>query len=100
MNYFLHRDFKISEKNKNRIKIYFSGIKVLNIDINLRNKTYNAIIDIDSFRHLTNFDCFNCLTNCCVQFPYEFNKKARTVILGNLKEYDSLTKAVSILKEE
>lgn len=100
MNYFLHRDFKISEKNKNRIKIYFNGIKTLNIPINLKNKTYNATIDIDSFNHLTNFDCFNCLTNCCVQFPYEFNKKSRSVILSNLKEYDSLTKAVSILKEE
>lgn len=100
MNYFLHRDFKISEKNKKRIKLYFDGIKTLTIPVILKNKSYNAIIDIESFNHLTNFDCFNCLTNCCVQFPYEFNKKARNIILGNLKEYDSLTKAVSILKEE
>ncbi|MGL5918530.1 MAG: hypothetical protein ACRCYM_04705 [Cetobacterium sp.] len=100
MNYFLHKNFNISEKNKNRVILYFKNIKTINIPIILKNKTYNAIVDIESFLYLTNFDCFNCLTNCCVQFPYEFNKKSRKLILDNLKEYDYLTKAVSILKEE
>lgn len=100
MNYFLHKDFEISEKNKNRIILYFNNIKTITIPVVLKNKSYSAVIDIESFLHLSNFDCFNCLTNCCVQFPYDFNKKARSVILKNLKEYDNLTKAVSILKEE
>ncbi|MGL6098883.1 MAG: hypothetical protein ACRCZ9_07345, partial [Fusobacteriaceae bacterium] len=61
---------------------------------------YSAIIDVNSFLLPTNFDCFNCLTNCCVQFPYEFNNRSRDIILDNLDEYDKLTQAVSILKEE
>lgn len=100
MNYFLHKDFIISEKNKIRIKKYFEGIKTIETVVFLKNKEYKTIVDIESFLHLTNFDCFNCLTNCCVQFPYEFNKKSRKVIIDNLKEYESLTKAVSILKAE
>ena len=66
----------------------------------IKNQKYKAIVDIESFLHLTNFDCFNCLINCCVQFPYDFNTKARKVITENIKEYDNLTKAVSILKYE
>ncbi|MDX8336609.1 hypothetical protein [Candidatus Cetobacterium colombiensis] len=100
MNYFLHKDFIISEKNKIRIKSYFQKIKTIETTVFLKNKSYKAIIDVESFLHLTNFDCFNCLTNCCVQFPYEFNRKSRKVILENLNDYDKLTKAVSILKEE
>ncbi|MGL4997730.1 MAG: hypothetical protein ACRC5W_08335 [Cetobacterium sp.] len=100
MNYFLHKDFEISEKNKNRITLYFKNIKTITIPVVLEAKNYTAIIDVKSFLHLSNFDCFNCLTNCCVQFPYNFNKKARNVILNNLKEYDYLTKSISILKEE
>ena len=100
MNYFLHKDFIISEKNKIRINRYFQSIKTVETVVFLKNKEFKAIVDVDSFLHLTNFDCFNCLTNCCVQFPYEFNKKSRKVIIENLKEYDTLTKAVSILKAE
>lgn len=100
MNYFLHKDFIISEKNKIRINRYFQSIKTIETVVFLKNKEYKAIVDVESFLHLTNFDCFNCLTNCCVQFPYEFNKKSRKVIIENLKEYDTLTKAVSILKAE
>lgn len=100
MNYFLHKDFLISEKNRVRVHRYFQNIKTVTTDVFIKNKNYKAIVDIESFLHLTNFDCFNCLTNCCVQFPYEFNKKAREVILKNIKEYDNLTKAISILKAE
>ncbi|MHA4986106.1 hypothetical protein [Cetobacterium somerae] len=100
MNYFLHKDFIISEKNKIRTYKYFQSIKTIETVVFLKNKEYKAIVDVESFLHLTNFDCFNCLTNCCVQFPYEFNKRSRKVIVENLKEYDNLTKAVSILKAE
>lgn len=100
MNYFLHKDFLISEKNRIRVYKYFENIKTISTKVFIKNKEYKAIVDINSFLHLTNFDCFNCLTNCCVQFPYEFNRKSRDVILTNLKEYDNLTKAISILKHE
>lgn len=100
MNYFLHKDFIISEKNKLRINKYFQSIKTIETTVVFKNKKYKAIVDIESFLHPTNFDCFNCLTNCCVQFPYEFNKKARNILSENLKEYDDLTKAISILKAE
>lgn len=100
MKYFMHKDTEISLKLQSKIQRYFDNIKVIKTKVTLNKKTYNTIVDINSFLLPTNFDCFNCLTNCCVQFPYEFNKKARTTILENLKEYENLTKAISILKEE
>lgn len=100
MFYLMHNKERLSEKNKARLKKYFSSIDILKTKVKLEEKEYEAIVDTKSFMHLTNFDCFNCLTNCCVQFPYGFNKKARKVIKENLKEYDNLTKAVSILKFE
>lgn len=99
MRYFMHNK-ELSPKLEKRIKDYFRKIRKLELEVKFLNKNYYGIIDVESFRWLSNFDCFNCLTNCCVQFPYEFNKKAREVILENLKEYDSLTKAISIMKEE
>lgn len=100
MKYFMHSKTEISLKLKSKIKRYFDNSNTITTEIHINNKTYKAIVDIRSFLHPTNFDCFNCLTNCCVQFPYEFNKKARLTILDNLNEYENLTKAISILKEE
>lgn len=100
MKYFMHDEIKISLKLESKIKKYFENNNTIMTKVTIKNKEYKAVIDIDSFLLPTNFDCFNCLTNCCVQFPYEFNEKARKIILENLKEYDQLTKAVSILKEE
>lgn len=100
MKYFMHNGSELSPKSESRIKKYFEKIKTIESEIFINNKKYKAQIDINSFMWLSNFDCFNCLTNCCVQFPYEFNERARKVILDNLKEYDNLTKAVSILKAE
>lgn len=100
MIYLLHNKERLSEKNKARLKKYFSNIEKIETTVDLERKIYEAIVDVKSFLHPTNFDCFNCLTNCCVQFPYDFNKKARKIIKKNIKEYDSLTKAVSILKYE
>lgn len=99
MRYLMHNR-EASLKLEKRIKDYFFKIKTIEIKINFLNKEYIGIVDVESFRWLSNFDCFNCLTNCCVQFPYNFNSKAREVILNNLKEYNELTKAVSIMKEE
>ena len=99
MRYFMHNK-EVSPKVEKRVRDYFKKIKTLELDITFLNKKYHSIIDVESFAWLSNFDCFNCLTNCCVQFPYEFNKKARDIILKNLKEYNTLTKAVSIMKEE
>lgn len=99
MRYFMHNR-ELPPKLEKRIKNYFKKIKNLNMEIEFLNKKYKGIIDVESFRWLSNFDCFNCLTNCCVQFPYEFNLKAREVILDNIKEYNSLTQAISIMKEE
>lgn len=99
MRYLMHNR-EASLKLEKRIKDYFLKIKTIEIKINFLNKEYIGIVDVESFRWLSNFDCFNCLTNCCVQFPYNFNSKAREVILNNLKEYNELTKAVSIMKEE
>lgn len=91
---------ELSPKLEKRIKDYFKKIKTLEMEVNFLGKSYHGIVDVESFRWLSNFDCFNCLTNCCVQFPYDFNERARKVILENLKEYNSLTQAVSIMKEE
>lgn len=99
MRYFMHNR-ELPPKLEKRIKDYFKKIKTLDMEIEFLNKKYQGIIDVESFRWLSNFDCFNCLTNCCVQFPYEFNSKAREVILDNIKEYNSLTQAISIMKEE
>lgn len=99
MKYFMHKQ-EVTPKLKSRVIKYFENIKTIETKVIFNNIEYNALIDIESFSLPTNFDCFNCLTNCCVQFPYEFNKKARKVILENIREYDNLTKAVSILKEE
>ncbi len=100
MKYFMHNEFEISAKLENRIKMYFDNVDIITTEVKIKNKVYKAIVDIKSFLLPSNFDCFNCLTNCCIQFPYEFNRKSRKIILENLKEYDELTKAVSILKEE
>lgn len=100
MNYFMHENASLSLKLEDRVRKYFNSIKTVEVDIVFNNKEYRAVIDVESFLHPTNFDCFNCLVNCCVQFPYDFNKKARDLIVDNIWEYDSLTKAVSILKEE
>ncbi|MEG0817519.1 hypothetical protein [Cetobacterium sp.] len=100
MRYFMHNKDEISPKLEDRVRKYFNSIKTIVTKVVIKDKEYEAVVDIESFMLQTNFDCFNCLTNCCVQFPYEFNKKARKIILENLWEYDELTKAVSILKEE
>lgn len=100
MKYFMHNKEKISPKLEDQIKKYFTITKTIETEVTIEGKKYIAIVDINSFLLPTNFDCFNCLTNCCVQFPYEFNKKSRKIILENIREYDHLTKAVSILKEE
>lgn len=99
MRYFMHNR-ELNPKLEKRVRDYFNKIKLLELDIKFENKLYRGKIDVNSFNWLTNFDCFNCLTNCCVQFPYDFNSKAREVILKNLKEYNNLTQAVSIMKEE
>lgn len=99
MKYLMHQK-EVSLKLEKKVREYFRRIKSLKIKVNFFNKEYIAIVDIESFRWLSNFDCFNCLTNCCVQFPYGFNSKARDMILNNLKEYNELTKAISIMKEE
>lgn len=100
MKYFMHSEFEMSYKLQDRIRRYFDKANTITTEVKIKNITYKAVVDIESFLLPSNFDCFNCLTNCCVQFPYEFNEKARKVILENLKEYDQLTKAVSIMKEE
>lgn len=99
MRYFMH-DKELSLKKREKVKKYFDKIKKITMNIRFLGNMYEAIIDVESFAWFSNFDCFNCLTNCCVQFPYDFNSKARKLILDNIKEYDELTKAVSILKEE
>lgn len=99
MRYFMHNK-ELAPKIEKRVRNYFDKIEILTMDLVFLNKKYRARIDVKSFEWLSNFDCFNCLTNCCVQFPYEFNQKARGVILENLKEYNNLTQAVSIMKEE
>lgn len=99
MRYFMH-DRDLSPKLEKRIRDYFAKIEKIKMEVTFLNKNYSAIIDVRSFEWLSNFDCFNCLTNCCVQFPYEFNSKARETILDNLKEYNNLTQAISIMKEE
>ena len=76
MRYFMHNK-ELSPKLEKRIKDYFRKIRKLELEVKFLNKNYYGIIDVESFRWLSNFDCFNCLTNCCVQFPYEFNKKVR-----------------------
>lgn len=91
---------ELTPKLEKKVRDYFNKIDILTMDLVFQNKKYRAKIDVKSFEWLSNFDCFNCLTNCCVQFPYEFNSKARKVILDNLKEYNSLTQVVSIMKEE
>ncbi|MCJ8341519.1 MAG: hypothetical protein MJH09_01500 [Cetobacterium sp.] len=100
MKYFMHREFQVSPKLESQVNKYFNKVNTINTEVHIYDKIYKAVVDIKSFLLLSNFDCFNCLTNCCVQFPYEFNKKSRDLIKNNLKEYNNLTKAVSILKEE
>lgn len=100
MRYFMHSQMEIPFSLAKDVRRYFKEINTMETEVIFRGKTYKAIVDIDSFLHPSNFDCFNCLTNCCVQFPYEFNERAREIILNNLQEYDSLTKAVSILEYE
>lgn len=100
MRYFMHKGFQIDYKLAKKIRNYFSLVPTLKTEVTIGEKKYPALVDLKSFLLPTNFDCFNCLTNCCVQFPYEFSEKSREVILENLEEYDSLTQAVSILKEE
>lgn len=96
----MHKGVEIDYKLAKKIRNYFNLIPTLKTEVTIAGKKYSALVDGDSFLLPTNFDCFNCLTNCCVQFPYEFNEKSREVILENIEEYDNLTKAVSILKEE
>lgn len=100
MKYFMHNKTEVPFKLAKTVRKYFSSINTISTEVIIENKKYNAIIDVDSFLLLTNFDCFNCLTNCCVQFPYEFNERSREVIIEHLEEYDNLTKAVSTLKEK
>lgn len=100
MRYFMHKGLEIDYKLAKKIRSYFSLVPTLKTEVTIGEKKYWALVDLKSFLLPTNFDCFNCLTNCCVQFPYEFNERSREVILENLEEYDHLTKAVSILKEE
>jgi hypothetical protein len=99
MRYFMH-DKELSPKLEKRIRDYFNKIDVLTMDLVFQDKKYFARIDVKSFEWLSNFDCFNCLTNCCVQFPYEFNSKARKLILEDITEYNNLTQAISIMRAE
>ncbi|MGL5125813.1 MAG: hypothetical protein ACRC6U_07470 [Fusobacteriaceae bacterium] len=99
MKYLMHKNLEIPYKLAKQIRKYFQNEKTIETEVVIENKKYKALVEVESFLTLTNFDCFNCTTNCCVQFPYEFNEKSRKIILENLQEYDNLTKAVSILKD-
>lgn len=99
MNYLMHDNLKLTKKEEKLVRKYFTNIDVLEMELEFLGKKYSSIIDINSFASISNFDCFNCNNNCCVEFPYEYGDNTRKFILDNLDEYDKITKSISIMRE-
>ena len=55
MRYFMHNK-ELSPKLEKRIKDYFRKIRKLELEVKFLNKNYYGIIDVESFRWLSNFD--------------------------------------------
>ncbi|ADO82947.1 hypothetical protein [Ilyobacter polytropus] len=91
--------YKMPSEKEKMARRYFSSGDMIESDVEIKGKIYRATIDYGVFSAMTNFDCFNCLDTCCGDAPSKFSDATRKLILGNIDEYNNLTKNIDILEE-
>ncbi len=99
MNYFLFLNhpkgeevYKVNEENEEAARRYFETADLVETDVVIEGKTYHAKIDYEMFGKLSNFDCFNCINNCCADSPSKLSKKGRNFIFENMNEFEDITR--------
>lgn len=91
--------YKVSIEKEDMARRYFSGADTIETQVEIRGKSYKAVVDYAVFSSMVNFDCFNCRDTCCGDAPSIFEEKTRKFVLENLHEYNRLTKTINILEE-
>ncbi|MDP0493396.1 MAG: hypothetical protein Q7K48_03785 [Fusobacterium sp. JB021] len=106
MNYFLflnhpkgEKIYKVSLEKEKLARRYFDSIDTIECEITIKEKKYNAVIDYESFGKLCNFDCFNCVNDCCADSPSLLEENTKKFLKDNLKEFNKITKNYDIAEE-
>lgn len=106
MNYFLflnhpkgEKVYKLSLENEISARKYFNSIETLKCDISIKGKKYNAIIDYKIFKKLCNFDCFNCVNDCCADSPSLLEKTTKVFLKTHIEDFNKDTKNIDIAEE-
>lgn len=106
MNYFLFLNhpkgeevYKVEEENEKAARKYFESADLLETEIEIEGKKYQAKIDYEMFGKLSNFDCFNCNINCCADSPSKLNNKTKKFLLDNMEEFNEITGNLGIAEE-
>ncbi|MFK4785820.1 hypothetical protein [Fusobacterium sp. MFO224] len=106
MNYFLFLNhpkgeeiYKISLEKEKLIRRYFDSINTLECEILIKGKKYDAVIDYQIFGKLCNFDCFNCVDDCCADSPSLLQENTKKFLKNNFEEFNKITKNCDIGEE-
>lgn len=106
MNYFLFLNhpkgeevYKMCSEKEKLVRRYFDSIDTIECDIFIKGKKYNAIIDYEIFGKLCNFDCFNCVNDCCADSPSKLQKNTQNLLKNNLKKFNDITRNYNIAEE-
>lgn len=106
MNYFLFLNhpkgeevYKVNEENEAAARRYFETAELLETEVEIEGKKYQAKIDYEMFAKPSNFDCFNCDNNCCADSPSKLNKKSKKFLLDNIEEFEKTTSNLEISEE-
>lgn len=106
MNYFLFLNhpkgeevYKVNEENEKSARKYFETIPVIETEIEIQGKKYNAVIDYEMFDKPSNFDCFNCNINCCADSPSKLSKRTKKFLLENLDDFEKITSNFEIAED-
>lgn len=106
MNYFLFLNhpkgeeiYQLSLDKERLVRNYFNSIDTLKCEVVIKGKKYNAIVDYKIFEKLCNFDCFNCVNDCCADSPSFLQEKTKKFVMKNIESFNRDTKNIDIAEE-
>ena len=106
MNYFLFLNhpkgeevYKVNEENEQAARRYFETADLLETEVEIEGKKYQAKIDYEMFGKPSNFDCFNCNINCCADSPSKLKTKTKDFLLNNKEEFEEITHNCEIAED-
>lgn len=91
--------YEMSKEMEEKVRTYFKSKDILETKVILDDKEYKAYIDYELFEKEVNFDCFNCINDCCADSPSLLKEKTRKFILENIKDFNEITKNIYISEE-